>query len=99
MHLRHKSLLTLEEVEVEVTLKEEEAEEDLNEEEVETLEEAKANKTKDQRRAKLNLKMKGMTNLKLNVIIAKSMDIMLECRKKQRDYGKSNATYTVESEN
>jgi len=71
MPLRHKLQLTLEE---------EEAEANLKEEEVETLEEAKVIKTsraKDQVRTKVKLKRKGMTNLTLNVIIAKSMVIML----------------------
>ena len=90
MPSRHKSLLTLEKVEVEETLKEEEVEveEDLNEGEVGTLEEAKANKAsraKDQRRAKVNLKMKGMTNLMLNVITIKSMVIMLESVKRSKE--------------
>lgn len=50
-------------------------------EEVRTLEEAKANKpskAKDQSRAKVNLKLKGMTNLMLNAITIRSMVIMLE---------------------
>jgi len=75
--------LTLEEVEVEETIKEEEAkvEEYLNEEEARALEEVEANKAsraKDQRRAKVNLKMQGMTKLMLNAITTRSMVIMLE---------------------
>ena len=79
MPLRHKLLLTLEE---------EEAETNLKEEEVENLEEAKAikaSKAKDQGRAKVNLKMKGMKNLMLSAIIAKSMDIMLESVKRGKE--------------
>jgi len=70
MPLRHKFLLTLEE-----------AEANLKEEEVETLEEAKAikaNRAKDQGRAKVKPKRIGMKNLTLSVIIARNMDIMLE---------------------
>jgi len=78
----------MEEVEVEATLKEEEVEAILKEEEVETLEETKANKAsraKDQGRAKVNLKMKGMTNMKLNVIIVKSMVFMLESVERSKE--------------
>ena len=50
-------------------------------EEAETLEEAKANRAnrdKNQRRARVNLKLKGMTNLMPNAITIRSMVIMLE---------------------
>jgi len=88
MTLRHKFLLTLEEAEAEATLKEEEPEANLKEEEVETLEEAKTNKAsraKDQGRANINLKMKGMTNLMLSIITVRSIEIILESVERSKE--------------
>lgn len=80
---RHKSLWIQEEVEAKEIHKEVEVEveEDLNMEEVGTLEEVEANRAsrdKNQSRARVNLKLKGMTNLIPNAITVRSMVIMLE---------------------
>lgn len=85
MPSKHKSLLTLKEVEAKETHKEVEAE---VEEEAGTLEEVEANKVsrdKNERRAKVNLKLKGMTNLMPNAITARSMIIMVESVERSRE--------------